>query len=67
MASPEASSEDDGVILSVVLDGDAGSSYLLALDAITFEELGRAVVPHHIPYGFHGLYTNELFNEEEGV
>ncbi|WP_339320969.1 carotenoid oxygenase family protein [Paenibacillus sp. FSL W8-0194] len=67
VASPEASSEDDGVILSVVLDGDAGSSYLLALDAITFEELGRAVVPHHIPYGFHGLYTNELFNEEEGV
>jgi carotenoid cleavage dioxygenase-like enzyme len=48
--------EDDGVLLSVVLDGREGRSHLLALDASTLEELGRARVPHHIPVGFHGQY-----------
>jgi carotenoid cleavage dioxygenase-like enzyme len=62
--SPAAKSEDDGVILSVVCNGNAGHSYLLVLNADTFEEIGRAEVPHHIPYGFHGIFTNELFLEE---
>ncbi len=48
--------EDDGVLLSVVLDGRTASSYLLVLDAATMTELGRARVPHHIPFGFHGQY-----------
>lgn len=48
--------EDDGVLLSVVLDGLAGNSYLLVLDAADLGELGRARVPHHIPFGFHGQY-----------
>ena len=48
--------EDDGVLLSVVLDGLGSGSYLLVLDAGTLEELGRARVPHHIPFGFHGQY-----------
>lgn len=65
--SHTATAEDDGVILSVVLDGNAGRSYLLALDANTFNELGRAEVPHHIPFGFHGLYANELYMEEKGM
>jgi beta,beta-carotene 9',10'-dioxygenase len=48
--------EDDGVLLSVVLDGRSSRSYLLVLDATNLEELGRARVPHHIPFGFHGQY-----------
>jgi len=48
--------EDDGVLLSVVLDCRDASSYLLVLDAATLGELGRARVPHHIPFGFHGQY-----------
>jgi carotenoid cleavage dioxygenase-like enzyme len=55
--SPEPGrAEDEGVLLSVVLDGRASTSYLLALDAATMAELGRARVPHHIPFGFHGQY-----------
>lgn len=55
--SPEPDrAEDDGVLLSVVLDGRNASSYLLVLDAATMDELGRARVPHHIPFGFHGQY-----------
>ena len=54
--SPEPDrAEDDGVLLSVVLDA-RGTSYLLVLDAASLGELGRARVPHHIPFGFHGQY-----------
>lgn len=54
--SPAADGEDDGVVLSVVLDARDATSYLLVLDATSFDELGRARVPHHIPFGFHGEY-----------
>jgi beta,beta-carotene 9',10'-dioxygenase len=57
VASPEAQDEDDGVVLSVVLDGRRGTSFLLVLDAHTLEELARASVPHHIPFGFHGSFA----------
>lgn len=55
-ATPDARSEDDGVVLSVVLNAARGNSFLLALDARSFTEMGRAEVPHHIPFGFHGEY-----------
>jgi beta,beta-carotene 9',10'-dioxygenase len=55
--SPEPGrDEDDGVLLSVVLDSRGPGSYLLVLDAKSLAELGRAFVPHHIPLGFHGQY-----------
>src|SRR5215213_10115411 len=53
---PGTEGEDDGVVLSVVLDAHAGRSFLLVLDARSFEELARAEAPHHIPFGFHGQY-----------
>ncbi|XP_035767264.1 beta,beta-carotene 9',10'-oxygenase-like [Neolamprologus brichardi] len=56
--SPNATEEDDGVIMSVVITPDEDkSTFLLVLDAKTFEELGRAVVPVNIPYGFHGTFN----------
>jgi carotenoid cleavage dioxygenase-like enzyme len=54
--APDGSAEDDGVILSVVLDPAAGRSFLAVLDARTLEELARAEAPHHIPFGFHGQF-----------
>jgi beta,beta-carotene 9',10'-dioxygenase len=53
---PGAEPEDAGVVLSVVLDAAAGRSFLLVLDAGSFEELARAEAPHHIPFGFHGQF-----------
>jgi beta,beta-carotene 9',10'-dioxygenase len=53
---PGTEAEDAGVVLSVVLDAAAERSFLLVLDARTFEELGRAEAPHHIPFGFHGQF-----------
>ena len=56
VAAPDAKKEDDGVLLSVVLNGQKGNSFLLILSAETFEEIARAEVPQHIPFGFHGQY-----------
>lgn len=44
------------LILSNVSHQDKGT-FLLVLDAKTFEELGRADVPVNIPYGFHGTFA----------
>jgi carotenoid cleavage dioxygenase-like enzyme len=57
VARPEAEREDDGVLLSVVLDAHAGRSLLLVLDAANLSELARARVPHHIPFSFHGQFV----------
>jgi beta,beta-carotene 9',10'-dioxygenase len=48
--------EDDGVILSVVLDSNAGTSFLLVLDAASFQELARSVLPHPVLFGYHGAF-----------
>jgi beta,beta-carotene 9',10'-dioxygenase len=53
---PGRTSEDDGVILSVVLDVNLSSSYLLALDAQSFSEIGRAQIPQPVLFGYHGAY-----------
>ncbi|KAM9318618.1 carotenoid-cleaving dioxygenase, mitochondrial-like [Pholidichthys leucotaenia] len=58
LASPDAVEEDDGILMSVVITPNKDkSTFLLVLDAKTFEELGRAVVPVNIPYGFHGTFS----------
>jgi beta,beta-carotene 9',10'-dioxygenase len=54
--TPEGAGEDDGVLLSVVLDARKGASFLLVLDAHDLQEIGRAHVPQHVPFGFHGSY-----------
>ncbi len=57
VAAPDTQQEDGGVLLSIVLDGRKGNSFLLVLDAGSLEELARAEVPHHIPFGFHGQFA----------
>ncbi|XP_072289252.1 beta-carotene 15, 15-dioxygenase 2, like [Eucyclogobius newberryi] len=60
VASPKATEEDDGVVLSVIITPrKENSTFLLVLDAKTFTELGRAEVPVNIPYGTHGVF-NEM-------
>lgn len=54
--APGAGAEDEGVLLSVVLEPDREASSLLVLDAATLTEVARAAVPHHIPHSFHGQY-----------
>jgi len=54
---PNGTEEDDGILLSVVLDGFKGKSYLLVLDAKTVKEVGRASLDCAIGFGFHGTYV----------
>jgi beta,beta-carotene 9',10'-dioxygenase len=60
VAEPGAEGEDVGVLLSVVLDAERGTSSLLVLDARDLSELARAEAPHHIPFGFHGQYAQTV-------
>jgi beta,beta-carotene 9',10'-dioxygenase len=53
---PDGDAEDSGVALSVVLDTSSGRSFMLVLDAQTWQEIARAEAPQHVPFGFHGQF-----------
>lgn len=53
----KAAEEDDGVLLSVVLDGVNKTSYLLCLDAKTMTELGRAECEFAVAFTLHGQHV----------
>ncbi|XP_022104370.1 beta,beta-carotene 15,15'-dioxygenase-like [Acanthaster planci] len=58
--NPDGVEEDDGVVLSLVLDSEPTKNpFLLVLDARTFQELARAEV-EDLPFGIHGVFVNEL-------
>ena len=50
--------EDDGVVLSVVLQPSQQSTFLLVLDARTFEPLAQAKVDTLLPLLLHGMYVD---------
>jgi carotenoid cleavage dioxygenase-like enzyme len=57
--APHAQAEDEGVVLSIVLNEKENTSFLLALDGQSFMEIARATLPFHIPDSFHGQYFSE--------
>lgn len=54
---PQGVAEDDGVVLSIVLDGKVGTSMMLVLNAKDMKEIGRAVMDQPFPFGFHGAFV----------
>ena len=56
---PGRKEEDDGVIVTVVLDANSGHSFLLVLDAHSLEEIARAEIPQPVLFGYHGAFFNE--------
>ena len=54
--APDATAEDEGVVLSLLV-GPHDHSSLLVLDAGSMDELARAELPHQVPFGFHGMFT----------
>jgi carotenoid cleavage dioxygenase-like enzyme len=54
--NPDSLSEDDGVILTIVLDTEKEDSFLLVLNASDLTELARAYIGHIVPFGFHGAF-----------
>ncbi|MGR2753714.1 carotenoid oxygenase family protein [Agromyces arachidis] len=63
---PGREAEDDGVVLSVVLDAAQGTSFLLVLDAASFTEVARARLPHPVLLGYHGQFYDDLRTGETG-
>merc|ERR1712168_201858 len=56
--APDGKEEDDGVILSSILDGEKGVSYLGVFDASTMELPSTSYLPFHIPTTLHGMFFN---------
>ena len=55
---PQSDEEDGGVLLTVVLDGIEGKSYLLVLNARDLTEVAKAHVDGVVGLAFHGLYQS---------
>lgn len=59
--TPTANSEDDGVLVSVVLDSERNRSFLLILDARTLQEVAKADLPAVVPLSFsHGTFKERM-------
>ena len=56
LKAPDGKAEDDGVVLSCVINPSDQTTSQLVLDAKEFKELGRAVVEGVVPVDFHGLF-----------
>jgi carotenoid cleavage dioxygenase-like enzyme len=56
---PEGTKEDDGVLETIVFDGEKEQSYLLLIDASSFEIIDKAYLPHNIPWSAHGMHFPE--------
>ena len=59
--APSASAEDDGVIMSLVLNTTSTESaqpysFLLILNATNFDQLANVPLPYSVPLGFHGRF-----------
>ncbi|ELU02026.1 hypothetical protein CAPTEDRAFT_186449 [Capitella teleta] len=63
--NPNGSGEDDGVLLTIVLDGHSDVSYLLILDGRTFEEVNLGYLPTWIPYTLHGRFFHHMCSDEK--
>lgn len=58
---PGATEEDDGVVLTIVINREGTHSILIALDGKTFEEVARAEMPQVYSLGPHGSFIEGPF------
>lgn len=56
IAKPGATSEDDVVILTIMLKGLEGTSYLMAFDGKDLSTIAEAKTPYPLPFGSHGCW-----------
>uniref|UniRef100_A0A0N5A412 Carotenoid oxygenase n=1 Tax=Parastrongyloides trichosuri TaxID=131310 RepID=A0A0N5A412_PARTI len=59
ISSPDAKTEDDGVLLVRALDLSINKASLLIINATTMKEIGRAHVGINIPFGFHNKFFSK--------
>jgi all-trans-8'-apo-beta-carotenal 15,15'-oxygenase len=63
VSKPNAHSEDEGWVFTLVYDASRHRSDLVILDGqnLQGEAIATLHLKHHIPYGLHGNWTNEYF------
>ncbi|MBD2695152.1 carotenoid oxygenase family protein [Anabaena catenula] len=59
--SLNATTEDDGWLITFVYDQNSETSELVVINAqdITSEPVARVIIPQRVPYGFHGAWISE--------
>jgi torulene dioxygenase len=57
---PGGTEEDDGIVLTIVLDSTLLQSKLVILDAKTMKEIARAEMKTVFPIGFHGTFVKSI-------
>jgi carotenoid cleavage dioxygenase-like enzyme len=58
---PGATEEDDGIVLTIVINREGTHSILVGLDGMTFEEVARAELPQVYALGPHGSFVEGAF------
>lgn len=56
VANPGGTAEDDGVLLSMVFDGNTNSSFFQILDAHNMKQVAKAPLPIKTPFLIHSSY-----------
>jgi len=56
IANSKGAAEDDGTLIFTANNGQTGKAVFIALDAKTFTEVERIVLPNHIPFTAHGQF-----------
>lgn len=59
--TPGGDNEDDGILMTPVLDGDKKTSYLAMIDAKTMKLINKAYLPTAVPFNLHGRFFSDLF------
>jgi len=62
-SNKDGSAEDDGYVLVQLYDPEKHRTDFCILDAQNIEKgpIARMKLKHHVPYGFHGTFTPEIF------
>jgi all-trans-8'-apo-beta-carotenal 15,15'-oxygenase len=58
---PDSNSEDDGWLIVMMYDGAKDRSSVVILDPKYLTAIATLHLTHHIPYGLHGSWTEEVF------
>jgi all-trans-8'-apo-beta-carotenal 15,15'-oxygenase len=58
---PGATAEDDGWVVTLVYEGDQNTTDVVILEAQDLTVVAKLHLPHHLPYGLHGSWTEEIF------
>jgi all-trans-8'-apo-beta-carotenal 15,15'-oxygenase len=61
IAKPQPQSEDDGWLITLVYQGEVNKTDVVILNAVDLSVVAQLHLPHHLPYGLHGTWTEEIF------